>query len=216
MTFEPRLDILPAPQRQLWPELATIAPRHVLYGGTALALRLGHRESIDFDFFSHDDLEATELDALPWLRGSTMLQESANTRTVLVERGGPIKISFFGAIRFGRVGEPETTADGTLRVASMEDLGGTKIKALLQRIEAKDYRDVEALIRSGIPLSRILGAAQTLFGPSFNSLVARKALCYFEGGDLDTLDASIRERLIAEATRAAEDESLALRASRLD
>ena len=213
MTFEPRLDILPAPQRQLWPELATIAPRHVLYGGTALALRLGHRESIDFDFFSHDDLEATELDALPWLRGSTTLQESANTRTVLVERGGPIKISFFGAIRFGRVGEPETTADGTLRVASMEDLGGTKI--MLQRIEAKDYRDVEALIRSGIPLSRILGAAQTLFGPSFNSLVARKALCYFEGGDLDTLDASIRAHL-AEATRAADDESLALRSSRLD
>jgi len=213
VTFEPRLDILPAPQRQLWPELATIAPRHVLYGGTALALRLGHRESIDFDFFSHDDLEATELDALPWLRGSTTLQESANTRTVLVERGGPIKISFFGAIRFGRVGEPETTADGTLRVASMEDLGGTKI--MLQRIEAKDYRDVEALIRSGIPLSRILGAAQTLFGPSFNSLVARKALCYFEGGDLDTLDASIRAHL-AEATRAADDESLALRSSRLD
>jgi hypothetical protein len=98
----------------------------------------------------------------------------------------------------------------------MEDLGGTKIKALVQRIEAKDYRDIDALIRSGVPLSRILGAAQTLFGASFNSLVARKALCYFEGGDLDTLDASIRERLTAEATRAADDDSLPLRSPRLD
>ena len=146
MTFSPKLDILPAPQRSLWSELATIPRRHILYGGTALALRLGHRESIDFDFFSHDNLDPSELDALPWLAGATTLQESPNTRTVLVERGGSVKVSFFGNIRFGRVGEPEATVDGTLRVASIEDLGGTKIKALLQRSEAKDYRDVDALI----------------------------------------------------------------------
>jgi len=86
MTFAPKLDILPAPQRALWSELATIPRRHVLYGGTALALRLGHRESIDFDFFSHDDLDPNELDALRWLRGATTLQESPNTRTVHLRR----------------------------------------------------------------------------------------------------------------------------------
>src|SRR5205085_7929658 len=52
MTFAARLDILPAPQRTLWSELVAL-PRHfVLYGGTALALRLGLRVSVDFDFFS--------------------------------------------------------------------------------------------------------------------------------------------------------------------
>jgi hypothetical protein len=49
----PKLDTLPSRQRLLWKGLGP-TPRHfVLCGGTALALRLGHRESIDFDFFSN-------------------------------------------------------------------------------------------------------------------------------------------------------------------
>jgi len=34
--------------------LAGVPPHFILYGGTALALRLGHRESVDFDFFSSE------------------------------------------------------------------------------------------------------------------------------------------------------------------
>ena len=49
--FEPRLDILPPAQRALWTRLASLPADAVLYGGTALALRLGHRTSMDFDFF---------------------------------------------------------------------------------------------------------------------------------------------------------------------
>ena len=49
--FSPRLDILPPPQISLWPELGQVPADFALYGGTALALHLGHRESIDFDFF---------------------------------------------------------------------------------------------------------------------------------------------------------------------
>ena len=49
--FIPRLDILPEPQRRLWDELATVPAEFVLYGGTAIALHLGHRQSEDFDFF---------------------------------------------------------------------------------------------------------------------------------------------------------------------
>jgi hypothetical protein len=48
----PRIDILPAAQRRLWDELAAVPAEFVLYGGTAIALHLGHRQSIDFDFFA--------------------------------------------------------------------------------------------------------------------------------------------------------------------
>jgi hypothetical protein len=51
-SFEPRLDILPESQRLLWPELDAVPSDFVLYGGTGLALQLGHRVSEDFDFFS--------------------------------------------------------------------------------------------------------------------------------------------------------------------
>ncbi len=60
-TFNPRLDILPAPQRRLWTELHEVPRNFVLYGGTAIALRLGHRQSIDFDFFSFGELDSLAL-----------------------------------------------------------------------------------------------------------------------------------------------------------
>jgi Nucleotidyl transferase AbiEii toxin, Type IV TA system len=50
--FNPRLDILPDVQQRLWPELAQTPDNFTLYGGTAIALRLGHRQSVDFDFFA--------------------------------------------------------------------------------------------------------------------------------------------------------------------
>lgn len=218
MTVAPRLDILSRPQRTLWPELAAVPGRFVLYGGTGLALRLGHRHSIDFDFFAHDGLDHGELErALPLLRDARTLQEGVDTRTVLVRRDDQdIKLSFFGGLRFGRVGEPERTVDGVLRVASVLDLGGTKVKALLQRIEAKDYLDVDALLAHGVDLAAILGAAGALFGPAFNPLVAQKALCYFSGGDLDSVPATVREHLVEAASRALEVPVPPLAALRLD
>lgn len=51
-TFHPHFEILPSAQIQLWKELQPLKKLgFVLYGGTALALRLGHRVSVDFDFF---------------------------------------------------------------------------------------------------------------------------------------------------------------------
>lgn len=52
--LQSHLEILPKEQRALWKELKPLQGMgFVLYGGTAIALRLGHRVSIDFDFFSH-------------------------------------------------------------------------------------------------------------------------------------------------------------------
>lgn len=216
MTLEPKFEILPASQLALWPELRSLPASYVLYGGTALALRLGHRTSVDFDFFSHDDLDPRALDALPFMRDVTTLQESPNTRTVLIDRGGPVKVSFFGGIAFGRIGEPEPTSDGILLIASVLDLAGTKIKALLQRVEAKDYRDIVALLDCGVELADIFGAARALFGAGFNSIVAQKALCYFVGGDLDSLEPKLRQRLVDAATRDVAPAQITRSSQRLD
>jgi hypothetical protein len=51
--FLTHLEVLPAAQRRLWSEFSEVADEFVLYGGTALALHLGHRHSIDFDFFGN-------------------------------------------------------------------------------------------------------------------------------------------------------------------
>ena len=82
MRLAPKLSALPAAQRALWPELSQVPPRFVLYGGTALALQLGHRQSEDFDFFADAPVNADELlAAVPLLRGATVRQKAANTLT---------------------------------------------------------------------------------------------------------------------------------------
>ena len=61
MTFSPKLNILPASQRAIWKELKATPKHFVLYGGTALALRLGHRISENFDFFTNATFEPQDL-----------------------------------------------------------------------------------------------------------------------------------------------------------
>ena len=200
--FQARLELLPEAQRRLWPELRpTVQIGFVLYGGTAIALRLGHRSSVDFDFFTDQPLDRIAIHtAFPFLDRSQVLQDQPDTFTVVVPGGGshdhPVKVSFFGAIGFGRVGEPEWTHDRVLQVASPDDLMATKLKVLLQRVEAKDYQDIAALIKAGVSLEKGLAAARAMYGYNFQPSESLKALVYFQGGDLDSLLRPERETLI--------------------
>lgn len=175
----PRRDILPAQQRALWPELAAIPGRFVLYGGTAIALRLGHRDSVDFDFFSSSPLRLDGLLAdAPWLRAGTVIQQEPETFACLVQRLGlPVKVSFFGGIATGRVGLPDLADDGVLCVASGLDLLGHKLKVILQRAEGRDYQDIAALLEHGLDLADGLAAASALF-PLFPLMESVRALGY--------------------------------------
>jgi hypothetical protein len=73
--FPAHLEILPDAQKTLWPELKPASSLgYVLYGGTAIALRLGHRTSVDFDFFSETELQKEALaDRLPFVKTSRVL-----------------------------------------------------------------------------------------------------------------------------------------------
>jgi|SRR5665213_146115 len=87
MTFSPKLNILPASQRALWKELKATPKHFVLYGGTALALRLGHRISEDFDFFTNANFEPQELaEQILYLRDGNVTLLRENTLTVVPDR----------------------------------------------------------------------------------------------------------------------------------
>ncbi len=72
----------------------------------------------------------------------------------------------------------------------------TKAKVMLQRVEAKDYRDVAAMIRAGADLARGLAAARALYGSAFQPSESLKAMVYFQGGDLTSVSRQDREILI--------------------
>jgi hypothetical protein len=119
--FQAHLEILPEAQWRLWPELRpTLQLGFVLYGGTAIALRLGHGSSVDFDFFTDQPLDRIAIHtAFPFLDRSQVLQDQPDTFTVVAPCGDshdhPVKVSFFGALGFGWVGEPELTHDRVLQ-----------------------------------------------------------------------------------------------------
>ena len=57
-----------------------------------------------------------------------------------------------------------------------------------KRIEAKDYRDVAAMAKAGVSIAKGLAAARKMYGLSFQPSESLKAMVYFEGGDLHTLN----------------------------
>ena len=194
--LEPVLAALPVEQRRLWPALADVPDSFVLYGGTALALRLGHRSSVDFDFFSSSPLDHDAVFAIPFVTRAEVLQREPAALTLSVAvNGSPVKVSFFGEIDIGRVGHPDQTEDEVLWVASLLDLFGTKLKVLLQRVAVRDYLDLAAILRTGVRLQDGLGAAQALFGSQFPPMEAVKALAYFDEGDAVNVDRATRHYL---------------------
>jgi len=211
-----QLSILPESQRRLWSELNQVPEDFVLYGGTALALRLGHRISVDFDFFSSSPFQPEELvRSLPFAKGTEILQSSANAVTILVDRGAPVKVSFFGNLGFGQMKEPEITNDNGLKIASVIDIMASKLKTILQRSEAKDYIDIAEILGSGISLEQGLGASRAVYGESMNTMLPLKALCYFDDGDLETLSQEIKDRLLAAVTGVGEIPEMMTQSHRL-
>ncbi|MSP03380.1 MAG: hypothetical protein EXR07_20410 [Acetobacteraceae bacterium] len=200
--FIPCLDILPAPRRRFWDELAAVPAEFVLYGGTAIALHLGHRQSIDFDFFGDRPFEPQRLTALvPFLLQAVVTHQEPNTLTVMIDRGGPVKLSFFGVPRLPRLMTPHVAPGNGVRIASLLDLAGTKASVVQQRAEAKDYVDIDAILRDGrIDLPTALAAARAIYGTRFNPQVTLKALSYFGDGTLRRLPMAVKDRL-AKASR---------------
>ena len=192
----PKLEILPHAQRGLWQELRDTPREFVLYGGTALALRLGHRTSEDFDFFSNRPFSPERLHKqIGYMQDAEIRQLEENTLTVIVNRDAPVKVSFFGGLKLNRVRDPDVMPDNGIKVASIVDIGATKLATVQQRAQARDYEDVLALVDSGVGLPEMLAAAEAVYGTTFNGTLSLKALTFFADGDLSTLSPAVQSKL---------------------
>lgn len=197
------LDILPPAQKKLWPLLKDIPKEFILYGGTAVALQLGHRVSVDFDFFSDFPLDKNKLvNQFPLLEKYKLVQPELNTIDCIVDfLEGPIKLQFLAGLgnRQKRVAAPLTAKDNQLKIASLKDLFATKLNTIQHRAECKDYIDIDAIIKSGLSLEEGLGCAVAVYGKSFDPASSLRALCSYRDGDLNELKNEIKERLSTHA-----------------
>jgi hypothetical protein len=160
-----------------------IGEHFYLAGGTALALQLGYRQSIDLDFFSFDqDIPAIVSplkDALE--KFSPILADSSWGNLVFVAEG--VRAGFYG-YGFPLV-KPLLQTDG-LKLASIVDIGLMKLDALLSRASRKDFHDLYAICRN-IPLRTMLDLAPEKYPyvRDFESQVVRH-MVYFERAERET------------------------------
>lgn len=182
-TLTPHLSVLSAAQREIWALLEHTPKHFVLYGGTALDLRLGHRQSVDFDFFSSQPFLPHELQAsIPYLVGQQVTQQDKDTLTCEVRTSaGIVKLSFFGGLGLGQIDPPDTLDSNGIAVASLRDLFGMKCVAVTQRNAVRDYQDIHALITSaGIDLAQGIACARAIYGVQYAPMMTLRALCYFD------------------------------------
>lgn len=196
--FSPKFSILSDQQWEVWPLLSeSKSLGFVLYGGTALSLRLGHRVSVDFDFFSSRSFAVNDVNLfklMPIIKESQIIQEEENTLSIMTPNR--VKISFFGNIKFGCIQSPDITEDNNLYVASIIDIMATKLKTLLQRVSVKDYIDIAEILNYGIRLESGIGAAMAIYKNFFPPVEAIRALTYFDSKELKSLSDNYKEILI--------------------
>lgn len=184
------LSVLPQAQLNIWPKLNRINPCFTLYGGTAIALQLGHRISIDFDFFSNRSFQSDEI--LAHLSSTFQVQEvfqsGNNLLTCSVESNDvPVLFSFFGNLGIGSLQKPLLQDPNNLKIASLEDLFVMKLKAILGRVEEKDFIDIAALLRSKLSLEKALSGFAVIFPSQASPSILLRTLSYLDDERLKNL-----------------------------
>lgn len=170
-------DILDQKRKDLLPLLKSFKKDFYLAGGTALALQLGHRDSIDFDFFASKSFSTENLFRQVELvfteRELTKTQEEKDTLTVVVD--GKIKISFF-AYPYRLI--KSLLEEENFQMASLEDIGAMKLSAITSRSVLKDYVDLYFILHQ-IKLDTLLTVTKDKF-PTMDVNPILKSLVYFE------------------------------------
>ena len=153
----------------------------VLAGGTAVALRLGHRLSVDFDFFTMRSFRPDRLhQAINGLGLETaVLQEETGTLTLSADG---VKVSFFH-YPYSFL-EATSTLHG-VQVAGLIDIASMKLMAMMHRGAKRDYADLYWILQD-IPFSKIAANMINRYGANrVNPLVIGKALVFFQDADAD-------------------------------
>lgn len=143
------LHILPTAQRALWPQLSAISKEFTLYGGTAIALQLGHRESVDFYFFARSDFDPQRLletNVLLECAEVTAMAENTLSVRLSFNHDSPVLLSFFGVPKLPVLRPAWQLQAPDIALGHLLELAGMKAMVVQKRAEAKDYLDIHALI----------------------------------------------------------------------
>jgi len=169
-------DILTGEQQRLLTLVKLFRQDFYLAGGTAIALQIGHRRSIDFDLFSGKPLRTTKIIntiSRDKHRIDATLEESREELTMIIDG---IKMTFMEYPFDIRL---SVNLDDIIMMPDLITLAATKAYSLGRRSKWKDYIDLYFILRDYFPLQDVSREAKKIFGGGFNERLFREQLCYF-------------------------------------
>jgi len=170
-------DILDEERINVLPKFSFLRGRFYLAGGTGLALQIGHRDSVDFDFFTKENFDTFDLykELLEIFGQENILKTSEEKNTLHVVLNGNIKLSFFSYPY--KLLDP-LIQEEFLDIASVPDIGCMKLSAVVGRAVEKDYVDLYFILKQ-ISLSLLLLKAKEKM-PDLDQNLILKSMIYFK------------------------------------
>lgn len=147
-----------------------------LVGGTAVALQIGHRRSIDFDLFSHKEFKNSNIK-------KQVLRVADITKTIVSKSGeftffsNKVKVTFYN---YPYKIEYKEKFNKIIKMPDLLTLAAMKAFALGQRAKWKDYADLYFIMKDYFTFKEISKKGSKIFGPEFNEKLFRIQLSYFD------------------------------------
>jgi len=172
-------EIFSTAQIELLPYILGFQRSFYMVGGTAIALHLGHRRSIDFDLFTFSQLNKTRIKSkllkIPFRQ--VPIFEDFDQLHLLINN---VKITFFSYP--WSVLHP-VKVNTTITIPSLLSLAAMKAFALGRRAKWKDYVDLYFILRDHYSIAEIGLEAEKIFNQQFSSKLFRQQLAFHK--DID-------------------------------
>ena len=171
-------DILDDRRRALLPGFAFLKNKEFyLAGGTGLTLQIGHRDSVDFDFFRKEPFNTERLleEVKQAFIGHALLttQEAENTLSIVIDDAVLVSLFSYPYPLIGQLIDTECFS-----IASLEDIGCMKLSAIAGRATLKDYVDIYYILKV-ISLNELLKKIKIKM-PTLDTPLLLKSLVYFD------------------------------------
>lgn len=174
-------NVLTSEQMELAERLLPHCQQFYMVGGTALALHIGHRRSLDFDLASCEPLKPFDIERNLMANGlavERVTTASADEFSVFINGIRVTFLSFPFEVRHDLLWQR-----GKISLPDLPSLAAMKAYALGRRSKWKDYVDLYFVLKYHLDMETLIEKAEEIFASHFNARLFREQLCYFE--DID-------------------------------
>lgn len=169
-------EILTSEQAHLLPLVKQFARDFYLVGGTAIALHIGHRQSIDFDLFTPHAFENSKIKRIisKEAKINQTMRDEEGQYTIIVNS---VHMTFF---QYPFSVPAREWINRTIKMPDVLTLAAMKAYALGRRAKWKDYVDLYFVMKKYHSIFAIVNKAKEIFGGEFNEKLFREQLTFFE------------------------------------